>query len=104
MAVQKSKIEPSRVPAFMASAPPMVAGMPARHSSPPMSRAAASRMSPESDMPAPTATSSPWNSARLRIPPSFSTMPWIVWSEKSTLLPPPNTISGSPSWAAKASA
>jgi hypothetical protein len=45
-----------------------------------MSRAAASRMSPESDMPAPTATSSPWNSARLRIPPSFSTIPWIVWS------------------------
>src|SRR5216684_3915363 len=51
----KSAMPPSRVAAFMATAPPTVAGTPTRHSMPPRLSAAASRMSADRLTPAPPA-------------------------------------------------
>ena len=95
---------PSSVPAFIATAPPMVAGMPTRHSSPPRFSAAASRMRADRLTPAPATASSPWNSARPRQPSSFSTTPRMPRSRTRRLLPPPTTSTGRPSLSAKASA
>src|SRR5499427_9471639 len=103
-ALTKSPIHPSAVPAFMARAPPIVAGMPTRHSIPPRFRAAASRISAESDTPAPAIASSPWNSARPRQPSRRSTTPRTPRSLTRRLLPPPITETGSCSRSANMSA
>src|SRR2546425_4957257 len=66
-------MQPSGVPAFIASAPPIVAGIPTRHSRPPRLSAAPSRMSAERLAPAPATASSPLNSERPRQPSSLST-------------------------------
>src|SRR5215467_9193753 len=103
-ALTKSPIHPSAVPAFMARAPPIVAGMPTRHSIPPRFRAAASRISADSDTPAPAIASSPWNSARPRQPSRRSTTPRTPRSLTRRLLPPPITETGSCSRSANMSA
>src|SRR5213593_1884307 len=103
-ALTKSPIQPSAVPAFIARAPPIVAGIPTRHSMPPRLRAAASRISAESDTPAPAIASSPWNSARPRHPSRRSTTPRTPRSLTSKLLPPPITETGSWSRSANMSA
>src|SRR5438552_10418745 len=95
---------PSGPPAFMARAPPMVAGIPTRHSNPPRPRAAASRIIVDRPAPPPMVTSSPWNSMRPRQPSSLITMPRMPRSLTSTLLPPPSTWTGSFSLSAKISA
>ena len=71
----KSQIAPSCVPAFMARAPPTVAGMPTRHSIPPRPMAAASRIIVDRPAPQPIVTSSPWNPMRPRQPSIFRPMP-----------------------------
>src|SRR6266436_1747858 len=88
----------------MARAPPIVAGIPTRHSMPPRLRAAASRISAESDTPAPAIASSPWNSARPRQPSRRRTTPRTPRSLTSKLLPPPITETGSCSRSANMSA
>src|SRR5215470_7975106 len=88
----------------MARAPPIVAGMPTRHSIPPRFRAAASRISADSDTPAPAIASSPWNSARPRQPSRRSTTPRTPRSLTRRLLPPPITETGSCSRSANMSA
>src|SRR6266850_5044742 len=103
-ALTKSPIHPSAVPAFIARAPPIVAGMPTRHSMPPRLRAAASRISAESDTPAPAIASSPWNSARPRQPSRRRTTPRTPRSFTSKLLPPPITETGNCSRSANMSA
>src|SRR4029450_13510215 len=60
----KSAMPPSAVPAFIATAPPTVAGTPTRHSMPPRLSAAASRMRADRLTPAPGTASSPWKPAR----------------------------------------
>src|SRR5215470_5451728 len=87
----KSAIPPSAVPAFMATAPPTVAGTPTRHSMPPRLSAAASRIRADRLTPAPATASSPWNSARPRQPSSLRTTPRTPRSLTSRLLPPPMT-------------
>src|SRR5215831_6286654 len=103
-ALTKSPIQPSAVPAFIARAPPIVAGMPTRHSMPPRFSAAASRISAESDTPAPAMASSPWNSARPRQPSRRRTTPRTPRSLTRRLLPPPITETGSCSRSANMSA
>src|ERR1700730_2022764 len=87
----KSAMPPSGVPAFIATAPPTVAGTPTRHSMPPRFSAAASRIRAERLTPAPATASSPLNSARPRQPSSLSTTPRTPRSLTSRLLPPPMT-------------
>src|SRR3972149_7397340 len=86
---------PSGVPAFIANAPPMVAGIPTRHSTPPSPSAAASRIIVDSPAPQPIVTSSPWNSIRPRHPSRLTTIPRTPLSLTTTLLPPPRTTTGS---------
>src|SRR5574342_1057028 len=86
---------PSWVPAFMASAPPTVAGIPTRHSIPPRPIAAASRIIVDSPAPQPMVTSSPWNSMRPRQPSILSTMPRKPRSRTSVLCPLPRRAMGS---------
>src|SRR5437870_11730491 len=88
----------------MARAPPIVAGIPTRHSMPPRLRAAASRISAESDTPAPAIASSPWNSARPRHPSRRRTTRRTPRSLTRGLLPPPITETGSCSRSANMSA
>src|SRR5437764_2008664 len=103
-ALTKSPMLPSAVPAFIASAPPTVAGMPTSASMPPRLSAAASRMSEDRLTPAPATASSPWNSARPRQPSSLSTTPRTPRSRTSRLLPPPRTATGNCSRSAKSKA
>src|SRR4029453_9776462 len=100
----KSAMPPSAVPAFIATAPPTVAGTPTRHSMPPRLSAAASRMRADRLTPAPATASSPWNSARPRQPSSLRTTPRTPRSPTSRLLPPPMTSSDSCSRSANDSA
>src|SRR6266566_2719244 len=100
----KSAMPPSGVPAFIATAPPTVAGTPTRHSMPPRLSAAASRIRAERLTPAPATASSPLNSARPRQPSSLSTTPRTPRSLTSRLLPPPMTSIESCSRSAKDSA
>src|SRR6266850_1555717 len=103
-ALTKSPIQPSAVPAFIARAPPIVAGIPTRHSMPPRLMAAASRIRAERLTPAPAIASSPWNSARPRHPSRRRTTPRTPRSLTSRLLPPPITETGSCSRSANMSA
>src|SRR5262245_46427899 len=91
----KSQIAPSWVPAFMASAPPSVAGIPTRHSIPPSPIAAASRIIVERVAPQPMVTSSPWDSIRPRQPSILRPMPRKPRSRTSVLCPLPSRATGS---------
>src|SRR2546427_383739 len=88
----------------MARAPPIVAGIPTRHSMPPRLMAAASRIRAERLTPAPAIASSPWSAARPRQPSSRRTTPRTPRSLTSKLLPPPITETGSCSRSANMSA